>query len=109
MPVVYVNQVGGNDSLIFDGSSVAIMPDGRIAAQAKSFEEDLVFFDTRHRRRAISTCQPTNELEVAYRGLGDAALATTSANVVFSKVVVGLSGGVDSALVAAIATDALGA
>src|SRR3984885_9471921 len=39
VPVVYVNQVGGNDSLIFDGSSVALMPDGRIAALAKSFED----------------------------------------------------------------------
>src|ERR1700723_775606 len=44
VPVVYVNQVGGNDSLIFDGSSVAFMPDGRVAARAKSFEEDLVLF-----------------------------------------------------------------
>ena len=41
-----MNQVGGNDSLIFDGSSIAFMPDGRIAALAKSFEEDLVFFDS---------------------------------------------------------------
>ncbi len=46
VPMVYVNQVGGNDSLIFDGSSVAFMPDGRVAALAKSFEEDLVLFDT---------------------------------------------------------------
>ena len=46
VPVVYVNQVGGNDSLIFDGSSVAFMPDGRVAAQRKSFEEDLVLFDS---------------------------------------------------------------
>src|ERR1700689_1935957 len=46
VPVVYVNQVGGNDSLVFDGSSVAFMPDGRVAALASSFEEDLVFFDS---------------------------------------------------------------
>ena len=45
-PVVYVNQVGGNDSLVFDGSSIALTADGTIAAQAKSFEEDLVLFDT---------------------------------------------------------------
>ena len=45
-PVIYVNQVGGNDSLVFDGGSLVIMPDGRIAAQARSFEEDLVLFDT---------------------------------------------------------------
>ncbi|HTT24475.1 MAG TPA: nitrilase-related carbon-nitrogen hydrolase, partial [Candidatus Sulfotelmatobacter sp.] len=46
VPVVYVNQVGGNDSLIFDGSSIAFAADGRVAARAKSFEEDLIFFDT---------------------------------------------------------------
>ncbi len=46
LPVIYVNQVGGNDSLIFDGSSVAFSADGTLAARAKSFEEDMVFFDT---------------------------------------------------------------
>src|ERR1700732_3913523 len=45
-PVIYVNQVGGNDSLVFDGGSLVIMPDGRIAAQAALFDEDLVLFDT---------------------------------------------------------------
>jgi len=45
-PVVYVNQVGGNDSLIFDGASLALTADGKIAAQALAFEEDLVMFDT---------------------------------------------------------------
>src|SRR5712692_4358949 len=45
-PVVYVNQVGGNDSLIFDGSSIALTADGHLAAQARAFEEDLVLFDT---------------------------------------------------------------
>ena len=46
VPVLFVNQVGGNDSLIFDGSSMVIAPDGRIVAQAKSFEEDLIVFDS---------------------------------------------------------------
>ena len=46
VPVVFVNQVGGNDSLIFDGSSMVIAPDGRIVAQARSFEEDLIIFDS---------------------------------------------------------------
>jgi NAD+ synthase (glutamine-hydrolysing) len=107
VPLVYVNQVGGNDSLIFDGSSVAFMPDGRIAARAKSFEEDLVFFDSSagsgDMRPAID-----DELEAAYR-----ALVIGTRDYVrkcgFRKVVVGVSGGVDSSLVAAIATDALGA
>src|SRR3974390_679010 len=45
-PIIYVNQVGGDDSLVFDGASMALTPDGKIAAQAKAFEEDLVLFDT---------------------------------------------------------------
>jgi len=46
VPVLFVNQIGGNDSLIFDGSSMVIAPDGRIVAQAKSFAEDLILFDS---------------------------------------------------------------
>ena len=106
LPVVYVNQVGGNDSLIFDGSSVAILPDGRIAAQAKSFEEDLVYFDTATGAGDIRR-QISDETDSIYR-----ALVTGTRDYVrkcgFRKVVIGLSGGIDSALVAAIAADALG-
>jgi NAD+ synthase (glutamine-hydrolysing) len=106
VPVVYVNQVGGNDSLIFDGSSVAFLPDGRVAAQAKSFEEDLVFFDDASGSGDIRP-QITEEIEAAYR-----ALVIGTRDYVrkcgFRKAVIGLSGGIDSALVAAIATDALG-
>jgi NAD+ synthase (glutamine-hydrolysing) len=106
VPVVYVNQVGGNDSLIFDGSSMAFMPDGRVAALAKSFEEDLVLFDTVTGAGEIRP-QPLDELAAAYHAL---ALGTRDyvRKCGFSKVVVGLSGGVDSALVATIAADALG-
>src|SRR5271154_5228029 len=89
VPVVYVNQVGGNDSLIFDGSSVAFLPDGRIAALAKSFEEDLVFFDTVSGLGDIRH-QITDELEAAYR-----ALVIGTCDYVrkcgFRKVVIGLS------------------
>ena len=106
VPVVYVNQVGGNDSLIFDGSSVAFMPDGRVAALAKSFEEDLVFFDSATGagdvREAID-----DELDAGYR-----ALVIGTRDYVrkcgFRKVVIGLSGGIDSALVGTIAADAVG-
>jgi NAD+ synthase (glutamine-hydrolysing) len=107
VPVVYVNQVGGNDSLIFDGSSVAFMPDGRMAALAKSFDEDLVFFDS---TTGIGDMHaPMNdEFEAAYR-----ALVIGTRDYVrkcgFQKIVIGVSGGIDSALVAAISTDALGA
>jgi NAD+ synthase/NAD+ synthase (glutamine-hydrolysing) len=106
VPVVYVNQVGGNDSLIFDGSSVAFTPDGRIAALAKSFEEDLVYFDSTTGKGDIRP-EMDDEFEAAY-----SALLIGTRDYVrkcgFRKVVIGLSGGIDSALVAAIATDALG-
>jgi NAD+ synthase (glutamine-hydrolysing) len=105
VPVVYVNQVGGNDSLIFDGSSVAFTADGRVAARAKSFDEDLVFFDSATGKGDMRPAMD-DEFEAAYR-----ALVIGTRDYVrkcgFRKVVVGLSGGVDSALVAAIATDAL--
>ena len=55
VPVALVNQVGGNDSLVFDGSSLVIGPDGQLIAQAKSFEEDLICFDTQYAcRRSAS-------------------------------------------------------
>src|ERR1700752_4758538 len=106
VPFVYVNQVGGNDSLIFDGSSVAFMPDGRVAARAKSFEEDLVLFDSTTGQGDI---RPLVEAE---HEATFAALVIGTRDYVrkcgFQKVVVGLSGGVDSALVAVIAVEALG-
>jgi NAD+ synthase (glutamine-hydrolysing) len=106
VPVVYVNQVGGNDSLIFDGSSVAFLPDGRVGALAKSFEEDLVLFDT---ATGIGDIRPQSddELGAAFR-----ALVVGTRDYVrkcgFRRVVIGLSGGIDSSLVAAIAVEALG-
>jgi len=105
-PVVYVNQVGGNDSLIFDGESVAIMPDGTVAAQACAFEEDLVIFDTAS-GRGESHAVPSDELECIYR-----ALVIGTRDYVrkcgFKKALVGLSGGIDSAVVAGIAAAAVG-
>jgi NAD+ synthase (glutamine-hydrolysing) len=105
-PVIYVNQVGGNDSLVFDGGSLVIMPDGRIAAQARSFEEDLVLFDTASGLGEVRP-EPTSELDVALQALicGTRDYVGKSG---FRKVVVGLSGGIDSSVVAAIAVAALG-
>ena len=106
LPVIYVNQVGGNDSLVFDGSSFAFDAAGNLAALAHSFEEDLVMFDSADGASDIRP-QPSDELEAAYR-----ALICGTRDYVrkcgFTKVVIGLSGGVDSALVAAIAVEALG-
>ena len=106
VPVAMVNQVGGNDSLVFDGSSVVIAPDGRVVAQAKSFEEDLIFFDT---EKLAGDLHPQIE---GLEGSVYAALVLGTRDYVrkcgFERVLVGLSGGIDSALTAAIAVDALG-
>ena len=105
-PVIYVNQVGGNDSLVFDGGSLVILPDGRLAAQARSFEEDLILFDTETGSGDVHP-QPPGELDVALQGLicGTRDYVFKSG---FRKVVVGLSGGIDSSVVASIAVAALG-
>jgi NAD+ synthetase len=106
VPVLMSNQVGGNDSLIFDGSSLALNARGEVIAQAASFEEDLVVLDP-----FAAPAMPAPEdddTEAAYRAL---VLGTRDyvRKCGFSKVLVGLSGGIDSALVACIAADALGA
>ncbi len=106
VPVVMVNQVGGNDQLVFDGSSVVIAPNGKVIAQAKSFEEDLVFFDSESLQGDVHP-QVEGEEASAY-----AALVLGTRDYVrkcgFERVMIGLSGGIDSALTAAIAVDALG-
>jgi NAD+ synthase (glutamine-hydrolysing) len=106
VPVLLCNQVGGNDSLIFDGSSLALNGRGELIAQAASFEEDLVIVDTCHAQPIPEPA--TDDTEAAYRAL---VLGTRDyvRKCGFRKVIVGLSGGIDSALVAAIAADGLGA
>ncbi len=106
VPVIMVNQVGGNDSLIFDGSSLAIGPDGELIARAHAFEEDLIFVDT---RTMTGDIRPKDHTQDA--GIYEALVLGTRDYVRkcgFSKALVGLSGGIDSALVACIAVDALG-
>jgi NAD+ synthase (glutamine-hydrolysing) len=105
--VAMVNQVGGNDSLVFDGSSVVIGPDGEVVARAALFAEDLVVFDTDDGEAVVAAAAVDGVAE-----LWDALVLGTRDYVRkcgFSKVLVGLSGGIDSALVAAIAVEALGA
>jgi NAD+ synthase (glutamine-hydrolysing) len=106
VPVLMVNQVGGNDSLIFDGSSFVIGPDGSVVAQAKSFEEDLIYFDPNELKGDMHE-QIEGEEASAYFAL---VLGTRDYvhKCGFQRVIVGLSGGIDSALTAAIAVDALG-
>ncbi len=105
-PVIYVNQFGGNDSLVFDGASLVVLPDGRIAAQACSFAEDIVLFDTETASGDLRE-QPHSELDVALQALicGTRDYICKSG---FRKVVIGLSGGIDSSVVAAIAVAAMG-
>lgn len=106
IPVVMCNQVGGNDSLIFDGSSMALNGRGELIAQAASFREDLVVVDP-FAAEAMAMAEE-DETSAAY----DALVLGTHDYVRkcgFSKALVALSGGIDSALVAAIAKDALGA
>jgi NAD+ synthase (glutamine-hydrolysing) len=107
VPVAMVNQVGGNDSLVFDGSSLVFNPAGEVIAQGKSFEEDIVYFDSDQLTGEMHR-QIEGEEASAYSAL---VLGTRDyvRKCGFSQVIVGLSGGIDSALTAAIATDALGA
>jgi NAD+ synthase (glutamine-hydrolysing) len=105
-PVVYVNQVGGNDSLVFDGDSVVVLPDGRVPAQARSFVEDLVLYDMETTTGELHS-HPATELDLVLQALicGTRDYVCKSG---FRAVVVGLSGGIDSSVVAAIAAAALG-
>ena len=106
IPVVYVNQVGGNDQLVFDGSSFAMNAQGEVIASAASFEEDLVMVDTQtltgdHHENYADEC------EAVYQ-----ALVTGTRDYIrkcgFERVIIALSGGIDSSLTVAIAVDAVG-
>ena len=112
-PILYANQVGGNDDLVFDGNSVVFDSGGKVVIRAKSFETDLVVVDS-EKLIAIE-----RDKETGKRGDEDSNQEIYQALVLgvkdyarkcgFSKAILGLSGGIDSALVAAIASSALGA
>jgi NAD+ synthase (glutamine-hydrolysing) len=107
VPVAMVNQIGGNDSLVFDGSSLVLNPAGEVIAQGKSFEEDIIYFDSDQLTGEIH-----HQIEAEEASVYSALVLGTRDYVRkcgFRQVIVGLSGGIDSALTAAIATDALGA
>lgn len=106
VPVVYCNLVGGNDELIFDGNSLAFDASGRLLAQGGAFTEDLVLVDLEDRAPA----QPFAPLESAV-ALHDAlvlGLRDYTRKCGFQSVVLGLSGGIDSAVTACLAVAALG-
>jgi len=108
VPVFYVNQVGGNDSLLFDGASLGFHSDGALAVRAESFVEDLLVFEPKETSPQRIAEGPACGEEEVYRALvmGTRDYVTKCG---FKKVVIGLSGGIDSALTAAVAADALGA
>jgi NAD+ synthetase len=106
IPVAYVNHVGGNDQLVFDGSSMAFNARGELCARARSFVEDLVIFDTAEGAKAIHPA-PEYEAEEIYEALC-LGVRDYVRKCGFQKVLVGLSGGIDSSLVATLAADALG-
>ena len=106
VPVAFVNQVGGNDSLVFDGSSLVFDREGKVIAQGKSFEEDLILFDS-----DSLTGEMHEQIEGEEASIFSALVLGTRDYVRkcdFRHVIIGLSGGIDSALTAAIAVDAVG-
>jgi NAD+ synthase (glutamine-hydrolysing) len=106
--IVYVNAVGGQDELVFDGGSLLVAPDGSVHCRAARFDEDLLVV-TIEADGATGDARPAwpSDPEEVYRALvlGTRDYATKNG---FTGAVLGLSGGVDSAIVATIATDALG-
>ena len=108
-PILYVNQVGGNDSLVFDGRSLVMGPGGRIAALAKEFKEQILTVNLDD-LPVHSTHVPelTESAETLFNALS-VGVRDYAAKCGFRSAVLGLSGGIDSALCAAIACKALGA
>jgi NAD+ synthase (glutamine-hydrolysing) len=106
LPLVYVNQVGGNDSLIFDGSSFAMDADASVIASCASFRDDLVIADIAAGTGEQHADLP-DECEAVYEAL---VLGTRDylRKCGFERALLGLSGGIDSSLTAAIAADAVG-
>jgi NAD+ synthase (glutamine-hydrolysing) len=106
IPVIYVNQVGGNDQLVFDGSSFVMDASGNVIASATSFSEDLVLADVDSGSGELHA-NLSDECEAVYEAL---VLGTRDyiQKCGFRKVLIGLSGGIDSSLTAAIAVDAVG-
>ncbi|MEB3309106.1 MAG: NAD+ synthase [Snowella sp.] len=112
IPLIYVNQIGGNDDLIFDGNSFAVNRQGEVVGRAQAFKPDLFFLDVNEQRpdilptqiQPLPTCEEAELFNALVLGVKDYVKKCG-----FSRVILGLSGGIDSSLVAAIATEAVGA
>ena len=108
LPIVYVNQVGGNDDLIFDGDSVAFNRQGEVIYRAQAFTSSLELIEfNQDLLPAVIHPLPVDEDEEIYRALV-LGVRDYVQKCGFKRVIFGLSGGIDSSLVAAIASDALG-
>ena len=118
LPLLYINQTGGQDSLLFDGQSMVINQNGSVIAKAAQFAEDMIFYDTDEVTHTTSLKLETQDAKNSIPEAPNPAADTYDALVMgcrdyvnkcgFFKVVLGLSGGIDSALTAAIACQALG-
>jgi NAD+ synthase (glutamine-hydrolysing) len=107
VPLVFVNQVGGNDHILFDGSSTVFDRLGRVVARARDFTPDRIFFDAGTMKGDLHpVAEDADQAVLAALIMGTRDYVTKCG---FSKAVVGLSGGIDSALVTCIAAQALGA
>lgn len=104
--IIFVNQVGGNDDLIFDGHSYVFSPDGSMAYEGRSFAEDFILLDL-EKPLQMAERRKESEVEEIYKAL---ILGTRDyiRKCGFSKVVIGISGGIDSSVVAALAAVAIG-
>ena len=111
LPLFYVNMVGGQDEVVYDGNSFAIGADGALAAHLPSFGEATVRVEARRGARGFALagqmCQPDEGMAALYRAIMLSLRDYVDKNG-FPGVALGLSGGIDSALVAALAVDALG-
>ena len=112
LPMVYAHLVGGQDEVVFEGHSFALAADGSVAGRAPSFEENMFFAKAERAPAAIELIAPVAPVRAADADLWDALVLGVRDYVGkngFPGVLLGLSGGIDSALVLAIAVDALGA
>jgi NAD+ synthase (glutamine-hydrolysing) len=112
LPIVYVNQVGGQDELVFDGGSFAVAADGEVVAAAPNFEQGHYWLQADFGSGApvlsgMPVLPPLDEIEATWRALVLGVRDYVNKNR-FSGVVLGLSGGIDSALTLAVAVEALG-
>jgi NAD+ synthase (glutamine-hydrolysing) len=106
VPIFYVNLVGGNDELVFDGRSLSVNSRGEIVAEAKAYEEELLVVDTND-LNPLAKVPEIRDIEAVYRTLV-LGVRDYVRKCGFQKVVLGLSGGIDSSLTAVLAVAALG-